>query len=295
MVAMMDYEQTSLLYIQEYNRTGNKEELLKLYNLHRRLFYKISLRFSFLLDQEDILQECYIALVKAVEGFQEEKGDFTKYLAKTTNQYLFRIIQENNSILPEYMTRLINQYYSLLEELEAQGLEKPKDSYIAYRLNIPEETLKSLYLALSARNTTSLDIPLDTEEEGETLEDITPSPYNLEEACINDLFTEEIKERVNECISLLSEADQELIKKRYIEEMALSEIDPDKSTSRNKQRVDKAFRRLQRIGQIKLASMHREIIYNKALQSNGAEQYNRTWTSSTERIVLQMEEDFKRL
>ena len=288
MFAMIDYEAISLSHIQEFRRTGNKEELLKLYNLHKKLFYKLAAKYSFLMDQEDILQECYIALEKAVNDYQEEKGSFTAYLPVTINNILYRTIQQTNNNIPEYMTSLIKRYFSLLASLEENI--KPSDTWIAGQLNISLETLNTVYIAITAQNITSLNISLDNEEEGETLEDITPSNYNLEEACINDLFAEEVKERVNECISLLSASDQELITKHYIQEQTYKEIDPTKSITRTKQKVDKAFRRLQRVGKVKLEPLHREYIYTKTVKSGGLQSFRRTWTSPTERIILRMEE-----
>lgn len=285
MFAMIDYEQQSILLLSEYKNTGQKECLQQLYILHKNLFYRISSNYKMYMELEDLLQECFFALLKAVEGFQEEKGSFTKYLAKVTQSHLYRYTQKD-SLLPAYMATLIKSYNAIMSDLAGSGITL-NDKQLAYKLEISEDTLKLLYKAMAAKSPISLNTPID--EDDVTLIDITPSEYNLEDSCINDLFVDEVQERVNECIKELSEEDQELIKKRYIEEMTLAEIDPTKSIARNRQRTDRAFKRLQKIGKIKLARLNEEYIYYKGLKGVGVNTFMNTWTSSTERIILNAE------
>lgn len=283
----VNYEQLSITYLKGYKKTQANDYLLKLYNLHKGLFKAIIKRYTFLMDQEDLLQECYFSLIKAVEEYQEEKGSFIKYLASTTNNHLYRSIKKQNGDFPEYMQPLIKKYLSLLDSFKDQGINPPEDNMIALMLNISIETLHSIYKAISIKNCISLNAPID--EEGATLEDITTSDYNLEENCIDNLFTEEVKDRVHQCINELSETDQELIRKKYIDGMSLSEIDPDRSISANKQKVDKAFRRLQRIGKIKLAAINEEYVYTKGLKRTGLTYFKNTGTSSIEAIIIESE------
>lgn len=286
MLQNIDYESASISILKEYNNTNNKECLCRLYNMHKGLFYKVVQKFTPFMEIDDLLQECYFALIKAVEGYQEKKGSFTNYLATVTNNYLYRSILKT-SYLPEYMQSLIKSYLSLMEDLKEKGNNNPSDSIIINALNISPETLQTIKKAISIKNIMSLEAPIN--DEGLTIGDIVKSSQHLEEDCISAAFQEEVKYRVWDCIYQLSVKDQYYIINRYIEEKTYKEIDNARSVAATRMKTEKAFKRLRKIGQVQLSSLKDEYIYNRAIHG-GVNQFKRTWTSSTERIILKAEE-----
>ena len=278
----------NLSYLKEYQATRNNYYLGKLYTLNRGLFYRICNRYTAYNELNDLLQECYFALVLAVEKYQEEEGSFYNYLAAVTRSYLYRFsIASNIAKYPEYLQKQIKRYFEFLEAYEEAKGQRPTDKQIIIALGITPEALQNIYKAVNFKNIKSFSEPINEET---LLEDILPEDFNLEETCLEELHKEEIKERVWECIRKLSEEDQELIKKRFIDELTYKEINPNVSTVRTRQKVNKAFIRLQRNAEA-LKPLYDEIIENKAVNRslNSVARFRRTWESSTETIIFQQE------
>lgn len=287
-MSINDYELLNLSYLKEYQATQNNYYLGKLYKHNKGLFYKICNRYAAFNEITDLLQECYFALLLAVEGYQEEAGCFYSYLARVTSSYLYKFSISNNIIkYPEYLQKQIKRYLDFITAFEADQGEPPTDRQIIIALGITPDILENIYKAINSKNTKSINEPI---EEDLTLEDLLSDDLNVEESCIDELHKEEVKERVWVCIKKLSEEDQELIKKRFIEDLSYKEIDPKVSTTRTRNKVNKAFIRLQRNSE-ELRPLYDEIIAYKAVNRNlnSITRFKRTWESSTEAIIFQQE------
>ena len=66
------------------------------YNLFRKLSYKYS-NVNWQYTVEDLLQECYFSLTKAIEYYNKTVSPFYTYLWRITNQYLFNIVNNANN------------------------------------------------------------------------------------------------------------------------------------------------------------------------------------------------------
>lgn len=285
-----DYEAKSILLIDEYLKTNDSEFLMKLYNLHLGLFYKIASKFIGLMEMNDLMQECYIGLYKAVITYDSTRGEIVKYISWTVHNHIYRAIQKNNGIeAPEYMNILISKYYLLIDDLQGQ---KISDEYIAYKLGVSEETVSNIKKAISGRKCISIEEPIS--DDGGTIEDVIADEFKLEESCIDDLFTKEIQERIIECINEAPGDDGKLLKDKYIIGKSYADIDRSKSVSRNKIKVEKALKRFKRDNQVKLKPLYDELIFSKSSNGflNSVKRFNRTWESSVESIVMkQVEKD----
>ncbi len=289
MVNRANFEAQSVQLLNDYLRTNDNEFLMKLYNLHSGLFHKIALDFSAYMEMDDLMQECFIGLVKTVNGYDYSKGEFIGYLSSTIHSHLYRAIQGNQNIsIPEYMQPLISKYFAILEEAEGK---KVSDDYMAYKLGTSVETVVSIKKAISGRSCFSMDAPIT--EDGATIGDITADEYDMEESCLDDLFSEEIQMRVRECLKDTPEDDRKLLMDRYIDGKSFAEIDRSKSVARNRQKVEMAFRRFKRRNAPKLRPLYDEIMlaraYNRSL--NSVTRFKRTWESSVEAVVLKAVSD----
>ena len=89
-----------------------------LYNNNYSLFYKLSYKYSNVNWQytvEDLLQECYFSLTKAVKYYNKTESPFFNFLFRITNQYLFNIV--NNANNKEEAEKKKIAYISLYETL----------------------------------------------------------------------------------------------------------------------------------------------------------------------------------
>lgn len=283
-----DYEKINIAYLKEYQESQDNNILLQIYNNNRGLFFRIIKKLSGKIEESDALQECYFALLKAVKSYQEEKGSFANHLASVTYWHLCGCMQRDNLVkTPAYIRQLEKNYFSLLATLEEKN-KTPSDHLIMLYLNISYETLNTLYMALATKNTASLNVPID-EEEGASLENFISSDYDLEAESLEEIHRQEVTERVQECISSLSEQDQEYIKGHFYEGLTLAELNPNISVSSNRQKLQRAIQHMKNNKAVNLRPLYDEIIYSRALRGNGAETFRRTWTSSTEAIILYME------
>lgn len=86
----VEYTNESLVNL--YKTTKDNKYLGMLYNKNFNLFYKLSYKYSSIsweYSQEDLLQECYFALIKALEHYNPISAPFFNFLYIITNQYLY--------------------------------------------------------------------------------------------------------------------------------------------------------------------------------------------------------------
>lgn len=143
---------------------------------------------------------------------------------------------------------------------------------------------------------TSLDSPLDSSEEETTVADLVPAAYDLEDA-----VTERIRNKQLSCtlwglVDGLGEREAEILRKRYKQGKTLKQIAEEKQVSIEaiRQQERKAMKELRKSHRSReLEPFLHDPIYYWAVQGTGLRNFQQTWTSSVERIV--MEEERKRL
>lgn len=101
-------------------KTGNSNQYYyeMLFKNNYRIFYKLSYKYSNVNWQytlEDLLQECYIAMTKAVKFYKKSESPFYLFLWKITNQYLYNKV--NNANNKENAEKKKIAYISLYEML----------------------------------------------------------------------------------------------------------------------------------------------------------------------------------
>ena len=142
----MEYEAKNLELYNLYQETNDNNYLEQLYNSNMKLFYKICAKFP---DQEkeDLLQECFLGLIKAVNTYSIEKGIFSLFLAKVITWHLFRYAKSDNLVsVPEYLQTLVKRYLYLKDG------EKRTDQEICILLDLEAEELENIKKAISVSN-----------------------------------------------------------------------------------------------------------------------------------------------
>lgn len=238
----MDYEEENKKLLKLYQDTGNSLYIEQLYKINKGLFYKICKRVNYLEELPDLLQECYIALDRAIKTFEDEKGSFSGYLAKVTSYHLLRYARKNSNIfIPEYMQQLIYKYLSLnVEE------NKRTDEEICFLLEITPEVLEEIKKALYIKNVGRLDEPLQDNEELCKYDLIADQEEPLEEKILNNIFNDELAAVLYKALEELPEQQKDLIELRFYKNMTYREIDPFRSEQNTKQKIDKICRKLRK-------------------------------------------------
>ena len=113
----MDYITENMQLLNQYRITKNTDILGELYELNKGLFYKLTAKYKGLYDQDDLLQECYFSLVKAIEIYQAEKGDFISLLSVVTKNHLYRCVNNRTPEIPEQLKILLKLQISAILNL----------------------------------------------------------------------------------------------------------------------------------------------------------------------------------
>lgn len=111
---------------------------------------------------------------------------------------------------------------------------------------------------------------------------------------------EQLKAILWECVDSLPGRQPKVIRKQYQDNMTMTEIGREYGVSCEAVRQDqsKALRELRkpkRSNRLRPFLPEEDRIYSMGLVGNGAERFNRTWTSSTERTVIVREELAERM
>lgn len=167
---------------------------------------------------------------------------------------------------------------------------EPTDMEICHFLDISREMLENLRKAAQMAQIGSLDVPVG--EEGDcSMYDLLPSAMDEEEQTIEKIQHEQLCAVLWPLVDALPGQQPKIIRARYQEKRTLADIAKEKGVTLDaiRQQEAKGLRELRKPSRSKLLRPflpEDDRIYSRALQGNGVGSFNRTWTSSTERVAL---------
>lgn len=121
--------------------------------------------------------------------------------------------------------------------------------------------------------------------------DLLPSAMDEEEQTIEKIQHEQLSAVLWPLVDALPGQQPQVIRARYQEKRTLADIAREKGVTLDaiRQQEAKGLRELRKPSKSKLLRPFLpddDRIYSRALQGNGVGSFNRTWTSSTERVAL---------
>lgn len=236
-------------------------------------------------ETEDLLQESYLAMLKAIKGYDESKGKFLTYLGYWLHAHLSRYVY-NYSGIGVSTNELINKYNRTVRELEEQG-RIPTDGVIAHKLGVSVKKVQELEILRASRVSVSTDKEVN---EGTALLDLqADKKQDVESTVLDAMEKEELKRDIWECVERLPEKHAEVIIRHYKNQEQYKDIAEDLEVSYQQvtQRKIEAFRKMREDARtVRQLRPYIDNIRGEALKGNGVGTFNRTWTSSTERIAL---------
>ncbi len=167
---------------------------------------------------EDLMQVANLGLVKAVDGFDPARGKpFSAYAVPTILGEIRRHFRDHvwNLRLPRGLQELVQKIDRATEELTDDLGTFPTVAQIADRLGVSQEEILEGLEAANARHTDSLDRPLATDEESQTVVDMLgrdDSAFDLVEADAS-VGTADVSER-----------ELEILRMRFVDGMNQKEI-----------------------------------------------------------------------
>jgi RNA polymerase sigma factor (sigma-70 family) len=191
----------------EENLKENEEKILS--NYKRLILKRIRIRHpkpSHL--DEDLLQEGYIAMMRALKTYDPTKASFAHYAARWIDTYIDREVTENNILKRGIGTE--KRWYKVHTAIEKLGTDDPE--IIAQELGLP--------IGIVKRRLSEPKIEISSID---AMPDSLHTSYNPMTAFEN-LTDEKKAKEVDTILQTLSIREQDIFKKRYAQDMTLQEI-----------------------------------------------------------------------
>lgn len=273
------------------NGTNVTENMQQLWQQNQGFIFKIAIQYQNMSELDDLIQESYFGLCKAVDHYNPDMdASFIHYASFWIRQQLMRYIKKNKTVrIPEHTHGKIREYKKAVQQWQQRYHREPTEAEISDYIGIDGKTLEEIKRSALMGKIGSLDVPVGEESDG-TLYDLIPSGMDDKEEVLNKVANEELAEVLWGMVKELPGQQSEVLKMRFKDNMKLREIGAvcGFSTDRARQIENKGLRTLRnpKRSRILREFLDDERIYNSALHGNGVSSFSNTWTSSTERIAL---------
>ena len=267
------------------------ENMQQLWQQNRGFIFKIAIQYQSLSELDDLIQESYFGLCKAVDHYNPDMdASFIHYASFWIRQQLIRYIKKNKTVrIPEHTHGKIREYKKAVQQWQQRYHREPTEAEISDYIGIDGKTLEEIKRSALMGKIGSLDVPVGEESDG-TLYDLIPSGMDDKEEVLNKVVNEELAEVLWGMVEELPGQQSEVLKMRFKDNMKLREIGAVYGFSIDwaRQIENKGLRTLRnpKRSRILREFLDDERIYNSALHGNGVSLFSNTWTSSTERIAL---------
>lgn len=281
---------------------STKSKIMELWDQNSGLIWKACRKYAGRIEEEDAKQECYFAFTDAVNKYDAAGGaSFGTFLYNRCLWHLHRYIENCGDIIriPIQRRQTIRSYQKFVRQWYQVKGEQPDAWTIKMSLGLSADQLDQLREDMQALNIRSLDEPLtDDPEDGTAADLVRDEAADVEAAGMDPLFYQERKRAVWGAVDSLEPSEGEAIRLyyrhglTYEQAAALSGVSAERIRARlargiRRLRTEKRFKELR--GFIDLSP-----VYSMGIQGSN---FNRTWTSSTERTalhIMEMEERWKR-
>lgn len=286
----MTNEQLVLLIQAGENIAGN---MVQLWEQTKDFISQQARRYRGAAELEDLEQEGFLGLCRAVDNYvPSQEAKFLTYAAFWIKQGMVRYIHDNGSTIriPSGRLENVRKYQNALEDFRKKYGYEPSEEEISRFYGISVKNIKKLSEAAQMQQTGSLDLCL-ADDSDTTVGDTVPDPVDLEGSILDDMQQKQLRETLWPLVDDLPGDGPAVIRYRYYDCLTREETGNRLGIiDREQARIleNKAIRSLRVKGWRKLAPFREEYISVHTFHGNGVGNFNRTWTSSTERIVLDL-------
>ena len=272
-----------------------QSNMLKLWQQNRGMIERLANDYSKVEEREDLKQEAYFGLYRAVESYNPNKGSsFLTWAIYWIRQSMQRYCQNNGTIrIPVHSQEDLRQYKKLQNLFYLHMGRLPNTREYCYYLGCSVKTLESLQRNDRLSRIGSIDAPITgCENDNVTVGDAVADPGDPCSEILDSITELQLKEILWEIVEDLPGKEPAVIKMRYQENLLYKEIAARTgiTTEAARQWELKALREMRRPSRARQLRPFYDpsYIYSRALHGNGAAGFNRTWTSSTERVALDL-------
>ena len=280
------------------------ENMAQLYEQVKRFIHASAWRYRDSGMVEDLEQEGFLALYDAVDGYDEAQGvRFLTYAEYWIRQRISRYLQVNGSSLrlPVHCQEKLLRYKRLCSSFQLEHGREPSEREIARLMGLTLEQVREIKGNACMARVGSLDAPVKGLDGGEdtTVGDLVATPADPTGEAVDRVQRAQLCAVLWECVDSLPGQQPTVIRQRYQDGMSLREIGEVQGTTAEavRQIHAKALRELRASRfskRLRPFLPEAERIYSMGLRGNGVGKFHRTWTSSTEKAALWLDEQEER-
>ena len=280
------------------------ENMSQLYEQVKRFIHAVAWRYRDSGMVEDLEQEGFLALYDAVDGYDEAQGvRFLTYAEYWIRQRISRYLQVNGSSLrlPVHCQEKLLRYKRLCSSFQLEHGREPSEREIARLMGLTLEQVREIKGNACMARVGSLDAPVKGLDGGEdtTVGDLVATPADPTGEAVDRVQRAQLCAVLWECVDSLPGQQPTVIRQRYQDGMSLREIGEVQGTTAEavRQIHAKALRELRASRfskRLRPFLPEAERIYSMGLRGNGVGKFHRTWTSSTEKAALWLDEQEER-
>ena len=210
-------------------------------------------------------------------------------------QRMRRYLQMNGSCLrlPVHCLDKVQKYKRFCSSFQQEYGREPSGREAAAFMGLTREQVEDIRENACMARLGSLDSPVKGIDGGEdtTIGDMVASAEDMEGDVVERMQQEQLKAELWDCVDSLPGQQPAVIRMRFQENMTMEAIGQEYGTSGEavRQMQAKALRELRKpryAKRLRPFLPDADRIYSMALVGNGAGKFNLTWTSSTERVAL---------
>ena len=249
-------------------------------------------------ELEDLEQEGFLALYDAIDHYEADQGvKFLTYASHWIRQRMQKYIQNTGSPLRLSAGRqkAIRKYRKFCTEFQTEQGRKPTEAELCRSLWLTLEQLREIQYDACMTAVKSLDAPIKGAEgeEDTTLGELAASATDPCEELLDRLEQEELCSILWQCVDGLPGKQPDVIRSRYKDNFTMKQCGQFCGISEAEVRKQqlKALRSLrsgENAKKLRPFLPGDAWIYSGALIGNGVDHFNQTWTSSTERVALEL-------
>lgn len=254
----------------------------ELYKQNRGFLWQHTQRYAGLVEMDDILQECYFVLDKAVQSYDPSKGLFISWLGNCVKYYLPRQLSMLYDVkIPAYMMDMINRYKIFTAKRVYDTGQFPSDQEIMDGLDITESQLKSIHRIERVMAKESLYMPIGDEI---TLEDNIADDSDLYAKIEDSIDDETFSEILEDALSILTEKQSSVIRLR-MQGKSLSEVGKLIDVKSRQAVQIREQTGLKNIRKYLMKKGTLQMLYEDAYRGTLAS-FNHTFTSTPEKLAI---------
>lgn len=245
------------------------------------------------IELDDLLQEAYFAILKAVDQYDEQQGSFVNYAGLWLKWWLLRYIENNGNVIriPVHQQERIRQYKRLCSSFESDFGRLPTAAELSSALELSPAQVEAVKADALFLTTGSLDAPVEGLEEDSSIISTIPDDENGIDDLIDEVQREQLAVKLWAVVAKLSERDQYILRARYKEGKTLKqcadELGKSKSTIATQEK--QAFRKIRKSEDAPvLRSFLDEKLEASAYHHNSLTTFRETGVSGPEWSVLKM-------